>query len=1075
MKKILVLSILSIFVVLYLTFLFVLPNCIDLNKYEPQITNALEEATGLDVDIQGLKIKTHWDLSVGALIEKADLKYPKRMLKNSDFSEKSSFSASDLGKVRSPNGGERRRYGFDTRSSKGEKFAQIDELQVKLKLIPLLWRDIAICKIDADKVLANLEVDNKGEFLFKKSLTKNSSAIISPDMPVISTKKYRISIINAHNDYTLKGEDLKISDFVLNKKINVKTKGEVILNKRKQISYNIAVFSEVFPANNLNMDKKSNILKIFDDLYKYNINADINTDLAIKNKHGAIDIEGKINLNKISFTLGGRVFPASSLKLDFKNNIAKINSSLHVDEESKAVISGIFKNGKNKSVNLQVITDEIDIDDLFKIAKTMSKPLGLKNLENIAASGHLNADFIIKSDFKKVESDGYLKINNASISDSLYNVTLSSINTAIDFSQNSIKIKKTQANLNGEPITIKGTVDQNANADISALADSLQLKGLLLALGQTKILKENNISQGTVSLNATLQGRLDKASPKINILANNIDLLNKHSHARIKITNAVINSDKNKGLAQISGLKILPNAPATISIPTLTLIFNDKNLNIQNTFLFINNIKTNLSGRISNLKSKPKLNSINISIPNQISLPIKGYTNSDIVLKGNLILTGDLYKPQVRGEFNIPLISIPSASTTLKNTVLQFDKDININCPQIQIANSAMTLTAQANSDFTNGIIAKNVNFSADNIDLNILAPILRNFSRNQNSDLNLTILNGKSNIKRFKTGGIVSTNIASNISFKNNILYFDNLLGSAYFGEIGGNGYYDFSHRKTYLNLQGRGLSADLALKGLSGKDDDIHGQLDFDSDISMSGFSKNALLKSLSGDLNFIISNGKMGVLGKFEHLLYADNIISNNVFKASLNLVAKALTVKNTGVYKYMKGEVAFNNGWANISWVKSSGPSMSLYITGRVYLPEQYANLIILGRISDDVVKILGPIGEFSVSKAISSIPKIGEISSYFIDQMTTNPNYENTSQIPDLTPKTEFPTKEFKVVIDGEIHKQSSVKSFKWISSPEVIQTGGQPASQIYAQPQVQPEKPTAEVPEFINHLPDLKK
>ncbi len=111
-------------------------------------------------------------------------------------------------------------------------------------------------------------------------------------------------------------------------------------------------------------------------------------------------------------------------------------------------------------------------------------------------------------------------------------------------------------------------------------------------------------------------------------------------------------------------------------------------------------------------------------------------------------------------------------------------------------------------------------------------------------------------------------------------------------------------------------------------------------------------------------------MGVLGKFEHLLYAQNIISNNVFKASLNLVAKALTVKNTGVYKYMKGNLTFSNGWANILWIKTAGPSMSLYTTGRYYIPDNVAHLTILGRISDDVVRVLGPIGEFSVDKAIS---------------------------------------------------------------------------------------------------------
>lgn len=1024
MKKILFISILSIFIALYLAFLFILPNCVDLNKYSPQMQNALEEATGLDFDIEGLKVKTQWDLSVWALIERADVSYPK-----------------------------------------GEKFAQINKLQVKLKLLPLIIKNIAICKINADKVLANLEIDNNGEFVFKKYLIKKSPAIIAPEMPEINAKKYRISLLNGQNNYTLKGEDLKISDFVLNKKIKLKTKGEVILNKRRQISYDIAIFSQVFPKKT---NKKTNILTIFDDLYKYNIHARIDTNLSIKNKNGTDDIEGKIDLDKISFIYNNRVFPESSLKLDFKNNIAKINSSLHVDNTSKAIISGVFKNGNNKSVNLQVITDEIDIDDLLKIAKAMSKPLGLKNLDKFNANGHLKANFNVKSNFKQIESDGYLKIKNASVTDNLYNITLSSINTNVDFSQNSIKIAQTRANLNGEPITIQGTVNKNANADISVLADSLQLKGLLLALRQTKILNENNISSGTLNLNAALKGRLDKASPKINILVKNIDLLNKRSQARIKAANMVIDSSQNKGLTKVTGLKIIPNAPATLSIPAITLRFDEKNLKIEPTYLYINNIKTNLAGTISNLNSTPTLNAITISIPNQITLPIKGYANSEITLKGNLMFSGDLYKPQVQGGFNIPLISIPSTLTTLKNTSLEFDKDINVTCPQIQIANEQMSLNATINNSFANGIVAKNVNFTADNIDLSILAPIMRNFARNQNSNLNLTVTNGKSSVKRFKVAGLVTTDITSDISSQNNILYLENLLGNAYFGEIAGNGSYDFTRKKTSANLQGRGLSADLAMKGLTGKDDDIHGQLDFDSDISFAGATKNEILRSLKGHTNFIISNGKMGMLGKLEHLLYAQNIVSNSIFRASLNLVAKALTVKNTGSYKYMKGQLSFNNGWVNIKKIKTSGPSMSLYLTGRYYLPEDFASITMLGRLSDDVVRILGPIGEFSVSKAIASIPKIGEISSYYIGQMTTNPNYENTSEIPDLTPKTEFPTKEFKVIIDGDVHKQSSVKSFKWISAPKVPQIYTQP------EPEPQPQKPTAEIPDFVNRLPDLK-
>lgn len=1029
--KIALLSILSIFIIGYLAFLFVLPNAIDLNEYSPEITKIIKDSTNFQVELKGLKIKADWDLSIGALTDRADLRYPT-----------------------------------------GKKFAQINGLKVKLSLLPFLWKKINIDKIDADKILLNLEFDKNGDLLLKDFLSNKSPQKLSNNftfsnkLPTLNAKKYRVSFIDGQKIYSAKGSNFKISDFVLDKKIKLKTNGALILDNHNQILYNIAVISEIFPENK---KQRIDILKIFKDLKKYDIHANINTNLAIKNNKGDPDINGTIDLDKVSFIFGGKIFPKSSLKLAFKGDKAKINSSLHVNENSKAVISGFFNNGKNKLVNLQVISDELDIQDIVVIAKAMSKPFGIKNLQNISASGLLKADFNIKSDFKKVQSNGYLKIKNANITDKSYNVSLNSVNADIDFSQDAVNIKQAKANLNGQPVTIKGIINEKADANISLVANKLQLKGVLLALGQTKILHENTVLSGIVNVKASLKGRLDKASPIINATVDNVSLKNKLTKTKIKLTKAIINSNctsEKNGKAEIVNLKITPNLPAIISIPKVNLVFDEKNLTIEKTHLYVNNIQTNLFGKISNRNSNPHLDSINISIPNQVSLPIEGYADSKIVAKGYLKFTGDFNNPQIKGAIIIPLIHIPSMMLNIKDTNLQLDNGINITCPQLRVANSLANFSAYIDNNFSNGIVAKNVNFSADNFDLNFLIPVFKNITRNSSQNLNITVINGKSHILKFKAGNVVSTNVASDIRIKNNILYLENLLADAYFGKIGGSIYYDFTHNKTKLNLQGRGLSAKPAMMGLTGQNDDIKGKLDFDSNITMSGYSKNELLRSLKGNLGFIISNGQMGVLGKFEHLLYAQNIVSNNVFKASLNLIAKALTVKNTGVYKYMKGKLAFSGGWATIQWIKTSGPSMSLYLTGRYYMPDDFANLVILGRISDDVVRILGPIGEFSVDKAISYIPKLGEIKSNLINQLTTNPNYENTSMIPDLTPKTEFPTKEFKVVIDGEVHKQSSVKSFKWISTPKSIQ--------YQIEQEVPPQQPIPEVPDFVNRLPDLK-
>lgn len=1009
--KIVCLSSLTAFIVLYLAFLFILPYCIDLNQYSPQITRSIQDKTGYQIVLRDLKIKTSWNLSIGALIDKVDLKY-----------------------------------------SNGEKFAQINNLEAKFSLLPFLFKKVHIDKISADKFLANIEDAKIPRCINTK---KNYVPIHN-----INIKKYRISYLKNHNDYTIKGSDLEISNFVPGKKIKINTKGGLILNKRKQIVYDLAINSEIFPKNE---DNKFDFVKIFDDLYNYDVNAEIKTDLHIRKD----SIDGKVDIDKLSFVFGNHIYPQSSLKLDFKDGKAKINGSFHADEVSKANVTGFFKTGKKKAVDLNVKIGGMNIQDIILIAKTMSKPFGLTKLQSIDARGLIKADFNVKSDFKNVESNGYLKIQNASITDKLYNISLNSVNSDIDFSQDCIQIVKAGARLNGEPINIKGIIDKNANANINVWANNLQLKGVLLALGQAKVLNENEVLNGIVNIKASLNGRLDRAFPKVESTVNKINLKNKKSKSNIKISKILVNANCNKGTknsALISDLKIYPDSFNIISVPKINLLFDENIFDIKNTNLYFNNIKTDLSGRIINIKSIPELSSINIVIPNQISVPLKGYAGSKALLKGNLVLSGSPYKPDFGGSIGIQSVYIPTISTSIGSSSIKFGKNIVVSCPHLQIADSTMSINAIVKNDFNNGIVAQNINFYSPNLNLSSIISAFKNQSSSTN--FKFAILNGKSNIDSFKIAGISASGVTSAVSMKNNILYLDNLRGNAYLGKIGGHISYDFKNKKTNIQLQGRGLSANPAITGLTGKDDNINGKLDFDSNISMSGRSKNELLKNLKGNTNFIISNGQMGVLGKFEHLLYAQNIISNSIFRTTLNVVAKALTVKNTGVYKYMKGQLTFSNGWANILWIKTSGPSMSLYIKGRYYLLDNTVSLIILGKISDDVVRILGPIGEFSMNKAISSIPKIGQITENFANDFTTSPSYENISQIPELTPVTEFPTKGFKVIIDGDVRKQSSVKSFKWLSRPKVTQSFQQETPSIIPKQQ--------EVPAFVKNLPDLK-
>lgn len=1152
--KIIALGLVSILLILYLSFLFILPRAIKLDKYSPMISKEIQKASGFIVETQGINFITSWNLSCGAKINKTILRYPNK-----------------------------------------EKFGEAKNLQMKISLPYLLIGRLKLDKIQVDNIILMLKVEKDGKFLVEKFIPKpqkNSThdtqafpIKLSDNMPDIIAKKYKITFVDAttNKEYSIDGSDFAITSFILNKKIKAKAMGGFVLDGRKQFTYDLALYSKVFPSMDAQTQQAEpqavNIINIFKNLHKYNYTANLKTDLKITGTEEEPQIEGLVMLDKSSMTFNGKKLPDSSLKLNFNGDKVKINSDFYTDKNKKITLLGIFNNGKKKSINLNVESEKTDINTSFNIISSLLDIFNIDTLKGISADGELNAKFNIKSDFKTIKSEGHAKILNANVNYAKYNVALKDINSDIDFSNNKITIKKADALINGQPISVKGSVDTNANADIFLTAQNIQLKGILAAAGQVQTLKENDIQSGIVSVNAKIKGKLDKAVPIADITLSNINLKNKPNKISIKLKEAKVNASsdgkKTKGKAEIKDLYIYPQGVnASVSIPNAKLSFNEKDLNIEKAFLYLNNSLINISGKItdyqtekininilakgnlntsdlkafvpkemqSNISAKgavpmiakitgakepkieaqiianqgnyitpldiaslqgkpsllnasfdlkgnnikinevalyelqtnkafsdnlslnlsssekvlglsgsvskidtknPQIEGINISIPNQISASIPGFKESILSAKGNLSVSGSANNPKLSGNFNLPIISIPTLKTKLQNTNLQINTDtINLKCPQLTIANSTMGFDATLDSDISKGIIAKNVNFNAENIDLDTLGAAFSNLPQNTNgpgTDLGITIQSGKGKVAKFKTGDLQATNAFADFNLHKNTLKMYNLTANAYAGKVAGTITYDLIYGNIGIDMQGRGLGAKPTLTALSGMPQPITGSLDFDSDITMRGYSPEQLIQSMKGSTDFIISRGEMGQLGLLGHLLYAQNIISNNVFRTSINTIIKAVTIRDTGLYESIKGKMTFSGGWANLSYIKIAGPSMSMYINGRFNLLNGNADLKILGRLSGDVVKVLGPLGELSVDKVLSYIPAVGEITSSLINQFTTPPQAEDTSIIPSLTRETTSAPKEFKVIIQGPVDKQTSVKSFKWLANPQAQQ------------------------------------
>ena len=141
--KVLISVILSLIVIFYLAFLFVVPNVINLNNYKKDIQKLVSDTTKLNLDFDNLKIVTTADLKAGVNIENAALSY-----------------------------------------ADGKKIASVKDAEVKIAVLPLIFKTLRVTDISAANLEANVTLQKDGqvdvvrhiENHIKKVLADNSSA-----------------------------------------------------------------------------------------------------------------------------------------------------------------------------------------------------------------------------------------------------------------------------------------------------------------------------------------------------------------------------------------------------------------------------------------------------------------------------------------------------------------------------------------------------------------------------------------------------------------------------------------------------------------------------------------------------------------------------------------------------------------------------------------------------------------------------------------------------------------------------------------------------------------------------------
>ena len=419
-------------------------------------------------------------------------------------------------------------------------------------------------------------------------------------------------------------------------------------------------------------------------------------------------------------------------------------------------------------------------------------------------------------------------------------------------------------------------------------------------------------------------------------------------------------------------------------------------------------------------------------------------------------------------------INIPEYKLKSKTNEISFSKDnIRVFIPKLEIGKSKFCVNADMNPALTGKIKVKNFNFESDYLDLDELNQSFEDTQSNPiypGFSVPINLPKGTALIKVFKTGAIQAENITCDVSLTDNVLKMTNIKGHAYNGSVSGKSEYNILHTTTMTDVVGTGANVQPLLSAFTGKKDKMTGSVDYKLKLNTVGTKQIQQMRSAKGYVEFTAKRGTMGPLGQFEHFLYAQNLISQSLMKMTTLSVIKAVRPQNTGNYTVAKGKIEISRGNLNLKVLTVEGQNMSLYMTGKINILNDLADLKIYGRISQQVENVLGDLTN-PIPKTIMSTSSETSIGNLFYDEYNTKLPKALTDAIPNLNPATGLSSRMFTVTIQGSPDSIKAVKSFKWVigttsaPTPNARKTTPtQPTAQQVQQPQPAQTQPTQTQP-----------
>ena len=702
--KITGISIISIIVVLYAAFLFLIPNIVKIDKFKPDLQKIVQEQTDLLFNFDKAKISVTPLLSAGLTADNISVKLP-------DESD----------------------------------FVKADNLTLRISLPHLLFKTIKVTKAELVNPLINVEIADNKEY---KAVTVISNALErqaklnkdkeleenSFDINSININIPKIRIVNYQtiiNDL-LSGDFLKLrGDELLlgynGKNASIKTVAELFVNEQKNINANIDLDTvipefikeeEKISANQKNEQEQDNNdtgeLPFINPVavYKsYDLKTNIEAKLKIRQRDDFYVSDGYLNVDNFTLNLAGMQLPESKLHLTTNGTKANLDSDIFVANEEKISLLGLIDYGKKPQTDMKINSDEIHTDNIIKLAHAALNSANIKNeLDQIKGDGYFTADAYLKTDMKTLNSKGNITAKDVELTNTKDNFKLAKINSVISLDDNIIKFIDTTVEVIGAIFKVDGTINEQSVADISVMTENLPVEQLVNMFAPADIKKAYTVNSGSVNINADIKGELTSPSGSLKVTLNNLSM--KDTANRINYMNNILAADFESDFKTYTGtlknndFRMSMNG-VNINCDTLNLNVDDKDIKIDPGKLRINNsTDINFSGDVKNYINNPVFNLL---------------ANGSIRTQDLKQLLGNEIAPYVVNKGTLPLDLKIKGDSKEQTITAQIDADGNNYITPVNISsllNKKSTVKVAADIKGSKLIIRDTGFYSGDNAEI---------------------------------------------------------------------------------------------------------------------------------------------------------------------------------------------------------------------------------------------------------------------------------------------------------------------------------------------------------------------